>query len=105
MRLIDADALIDTLGISDEEIDFKEILREAPTIEAASIDDYRSMENTCYKLQKALYEKADAVSVVRCKECRRSYIEGQTTLYRVCELHDITTDENNYCSWGEREGE
>lgn len=40
--------------------------------------------------------------LVRCKECRRSYIEGQTTLYRVCGLHDITTDENNYCSWGER---
>lgn len=49
------------------------------------------------------YELTD--DIVRCKECKRSYIEGQTTLYRVCGLHDITTDENNYCSWGEREGE
>ena len=50
-------------------------------------------------------EEAPSIDIVRCKECKRSYIEGQTTLYRVCGLHDITTDENNYCSWGEREGE
>ena len=35
MRLIDADALIDELGISDEDIVFKEILEDAPTIDAA----------------------------------------------------------------------
>ena len=53
------------------------------------------------------YPKAPiyVADLVRCKEYKRSYIEGQTTLYRVCGLHDITTDENNYCSWGEREGE
>ena len=33
MRLIDADALIRTLGVSDEDIDFQEMLYEAPTIE------------------------------------------------------------------------
>ena len=35
MRLIDADVLIDALGISDEDIVFKEILEDAPTIDAA----------------------------------------------------------------------
>lgn len=35
MRPIDADALIDELGISDEDIVFKEILEDAPTIDAA----------------------------------------------------------------------
>lgn len=44
MRLIDADALIDELGISDEDIIFEEMLEDAPTI--------------------------DAVPVVRCKDCR-----------------------------------
>lgn len=44
MRLIDADALIDELGISDEDIVFKEMLEDAPTI--------------------------DAVPVVRCKDCK-----------------------------------
>lgn len=34
MRLIDADALIETLGVSDEDIVFKEILEDAPTIDA-----------------------------------------------------------------------
>ena len=34
MRLIDADALIRTLGVSDEDIDFQEMLYEAPSIEA-----------------------------------------------------------------------
>ena len=50
-------------------------------------------------------KQLEGVDIVRCKECKRSYIEGQTTLYRVCGLHDITTDENNYCSWAEREDE
>lgn len=44
MRLIDADALINTLGVSDEDIDFREIIGDAPTI--------------------------DAVPVVRCKDCK-----------------------------------
>lgn len=44
MRLIDADALTDMLGVSDEDIEFREMLNEAPTI--------------------------DAVPVIRCKDCR-----------------------------------
>lgn len=44
MRLIDADALIDELGISDEDIIFEGMLEDAPTI--------------------------DAVPVVRCKDCK-----------------------------------
>lgn len=53
MRLIDADALIDELGISDEDIIFEGMLVDAPTI--------------------------DAVPVVRCKDCRHAvdyYHEG-----------------------------
>ena len=33
MRLIDADALIDTLGVSDEDINFREVLDSAPSID------------------------------------------------------------------------
>ena len=73
MRLIDADALHEALknkqkwvvrrgdkhneGYTYDQVHFA--IDEAPTIEAVSIDDYRSMENTCYKLQKALYDMAD----------------------------------------------
>ena len=37
MKLIDADALENSLGVSDEEIEFKDILREAPTVDAAIV--------------------------------------------------------------------
>lgn len=73
MRLIDADALHEALmtkqkwvvrcgdkhneGYTYDQVHFA--IDEAPTIEAVSIDDYRSMENTCYKLQKALYDMTD----------------------------------------------
>lgn len=58
MRLIDADALIDTLGISDEEIDFKEILLEAPTIDAVSVIhgewlvEFQTKTETFYRCSK-----------------------------------------------------
>ena len=69
-RYIDADALEDkakqySLGYYEEDewaVPFKEIT-SAPSIEVVSVEDYRSMENTCYKLQKALYEMADAPSI------------------------------------------
>lgn len=37
MRLIDADALIDELGISDEDIIFEGMLVDAPTIDVAPV--------------------------------------------------------------------
>lgn len=80
-RWIDAEALIDTLGVSDEEIDFKEILRDAPSID-----------------------------IVRCKECRHRVVEEQSwSEYN--EYCDLWCDGNGYwasvnaddfCSYGER---
>lgn len=68
MRLIDADALHEALktkqkwvvrcgdkhneGYTYDQVHFA--IDDAPPFEAVSIDDYRSMANTCYKLQKAL---------------------------------------------------
>lgn len=37
MRLIDADALENLLGISDEDIMFQEMLRDAPTVDAVEV--------------------------------------------------------------------
>lgn len=75
MRLIDADALIDALDISDEDIIFKEMLEDAPTI--------------------------DAVPVIRCKDCRHRYITGDTTHYYVCDFMDAEYNDNGYCHNGE----
>ena len=96
MRLIDADALHEALmtkqkwvvrrgdnhneGYTYDQVHFA--IDEAPTIEAVSIDDYRSMENTCYKLQKALYEmtdrKTENCSEIpnNCETCRNKGFEG-----------------------------
>ena len=77
MRLIDADALIDELGISDEDIIFEGMLEDAPTI--------------------------DAVPVVRCKDCR--YYQDNNGGYPNADCKwckDETPDADDYCSFGER---
>ena len=77
MRLIDADALIDELGISDEDIIFEGMLEDAPTI--------------------------DAVPVVRCKDCR--YYQDNNGGYPNADCKwckDETPDADDYCSCGER---
>lgn len=80
MRLIDADALINTLGVSDEDIDFKEILGDAPTI--------------------------DAVEVVRCKDCKyleRNYCDEYGDLEPLfCKNWVAGVDEDGYCYEAER---
>lgn len=45
MRLIDADALIDELGISDEDIIFEGMLEDAPTIDAVPVRHGRWIEH------------------------------------------------------------
>ena len=95
MRLIDADALHEALkakqkwvvcfgakhneGYTYDQVHFA--IDEAPTIEAVSIDDYRSMENTCYKLQKALYEMADRKTEPQtdCNACR--FVDTYDTVF------------------------
>lgn len=44
----------------------------------------------------------DAVVVVRCKDCRHSSIEGDTTRFMWCEYLNKPTDEKRYCSDGEK---
>lgn len=73
MKLIDADALKDTLGISDKDIEFAEMLDEQPTV--------------------------DAVPVIRCKDCKYWGADG----YRYgCKYATDVMFENDYCSRAER---
>ena len=83
MRLIDADALKDmcyitvrgtTIGRSNY-VMFHEI-DDAPTI--------------------------DAVEIVRCKDCKHRYMDGDVTHYYWCRLHDRPVDDADYCAWGEK---
>lgn len=55
-------------------------------------------------------EAADVVAVVRCQECRKWHRHTQVNLeYGACYRHGvfpvITTNENDFCSYGERRGE
>lgn len=44
----------------------------------------------------------DAVSVVRCKECKHCRVEGNTTRFYWCHYWNKPTDLERYCSDGER---
>lgn len=76
MRLIDADALIDELGISDEDIIFEGMLEDAPTI--------------------------DAVPVVRCKDCK--YYDTPKNFKKPYCMRGayVKVNADDYCSFAER---
>ena len=80
MRLIDADEL------------------------ALDTDAYCNDASGCYK-SIADAPTIDAVSVVRCKNCKKSHIDGKTTHYLWCTEWGRSTDVFGYCERGEREGE
>ena len=48
---------------------------------------------------------APSIDIVRCKECRKSHIDGKTTHYLWCTEWGRSTDVFGYCERGKREGE
>ena len=48
---------------------------------------------------------APSIDIVRCKECRKSHIDGKTTHYLWCTEWGRSTDTFGYCERGERESE
>lgn len=50
-------------------------------------------------------ENAPHIDIVRCKECRKSHIDGKTTHYLWCTEWGRSTDVFGYCERGKREGE
>lgn len=48
--------------------------------------------------------------IVRCKECRyckkkRGTFKGEPIIFYRCEEHSRDVENDDFCSWGEREGE
>lgn len=82
------------------------IRRDIPSADVVPTAEYRSMENTCYKLQKALYEinSAPSIDIVRCKECKKieTVTDKEGTCYYWCLIHGHATDEWRFCDYGER---
>ena len=66
-----------------------------PTVDAVPLENYKSMEQTVNKLAKAI---ADAVGVVRCKDCKH-YWKNNPTEVAVCLA---SPRDDAYCSEGER---
>lgn len=93
MRLIDADALIETLETQD--------YSNAPdTLEEWTPQDLTNAE--IFDINNA--PTVDAVEVVRCEDCRK-YIPCQKLpigTSKWCDMFDRATCEMNYCGWGER---
>ena len=77
MELIDREVLLNKLGCSDEDIIFKEIIDEAPLI--------------------------DAVEVVFCKNCiYRATAKVNCKGFTICPASNMEITDNDYCSYGER---
>ena len=58
---------------------------------------YRLLVETIEELDKEL---AEAVEVVRCKDCIHYESDGGALI--VCGINDMVVDETDYCSYGER---
>ena len=43
-----------------------------------------------------------AESLVRCKDCKHRYMDGEVTHFYWCRLNERPVDDTDYCSWGER---
>lgn len=122
MRLKDADALIELIDGDIASINkdmpregydvclctlqmVKQYIKVLPAVEAVPLEDYRSMEQTVYKLTQAL---ADAEPIVRCKDCRW-YNEGDlfcrywARLYENAETYPHFSPIDS-CSRGARKG-
>lgn len=50
-------------------------------------------------------QSAPSIDIVRCKECKKSHIDGKTTHYLWCVEWGRSTDVFGYCERGERESE
>lgn len=101
MRLIDADALMQSLGITNMDCD-----------ECAWYDNNEwsrckrggDFEDACFAIENA--PTVDAIEVVRCKDCNRwnPAFDREVSEYGVCQIRSqhIATKRDFFCSKGER---
>lgn len=93
MRLIDADVLKD------------KVLNWMPSDPCGIAEKEHPIEtDIVVSLMMEIEESPtiDAVEVVRCKECKHYSVEGETTQFGWCNALEMPTDEQRFCSDGER---
>ena len=59
-----------------------------------------------YAIPIARLDSAPSIDIVRCKECRHRYDDGWLEPRWTCDyLKDMRLKDDDFCSYGEREGE
>ena len=100
-RYIDADALkkdVARLHVLNDEAEIRRAYEYNPHVTSTDF------EETLVSVFDAI-DDAPSIDIVRCKECRKSHIDGKTTHYLWCTEWGRSTDTFGYCERGEREGE
>ena len=81
------------------------------------MSDYIKREDAIFvALQQPLYsvvsqiKQLEGIDIVRCRECRyckmkRGTFKGEPIIFYRCEENNRDVESDDYCSWGEREGE
>lgn len=105
MRLIDADALLKDLGVTD--IDCEKCALGVPVgngLSKALIGCGRGFDfvNVCLAIDDA--PTIDAVEVVRCKDCAIRF-DACPMVVRVRNFIQIFTEDEDFCSRGRREND
>ena len=92
----------------------QEVDRQVNALPYIELDDYVPKDfhdKTCEAMAKAHQEEiADMVSVVRCKECRyckrkKGTFKGEPIIFYRCEENNRDVESDDFCTYGEREGE
>ena len=119
MALIDKDKALDAIAmylfindaikstepmkVADYKTFAESILKDVPEVDAIPSDYYKKVVGELCR--KHTEEIAELPDIVRCKECRKSHIDGKTTHYLWCTEWGRSTDTFGYCERGKREGE
>lgn len=61
---------------------------------------YPNIDRQDFKAVINAVPSADAVEVVRCKDCKHCRWDGFAS--KICRLTDMTVEDECYCWWGER---
>lgn len=82
----------------------------ADYIKALMKNDRLMQGNAEYKLwEQEVEKKVDAmptIDIVRCEECKRRYRSGyRGDEYWVCDFMDAKIKDDDFCSYGERDGD
>lgn len=104
-RYIDADAVkkdIARLHVLNDEAEIRRTYEYNPHVTTTDF------EETLVSVFDAI-DDAPSIDIVRCKECRyckrkRGTFKGEPIIFYRCEEHNRDVENDDFCSWAEREG-